>query len=201
MELINVLRSRQDWFFNSNFSPIQNSSINHTLSPYTHKKKTSITERKKTHIQKLKKTRTVREFEEFFTYLWQLERGGCRKKEGGEVGLNCQYSILLCRNLAPQFLAPLRYIYFLAPFLFSLYSFWRGEQPIKVGICGFFLDTSEVSTPPHQLAVNVFFPPSICSSEEISFPGRFPFVCPQVKKKKNHWHKYNMRHMSLLLIT
>jgi hypothetical protein len=58
-----------------------------------------------------------------------------------------------------------------------------------------------VSTPPHQLAVNVFFSPSICSSEEISFPGRFPFVCPQVKKKKNHWHKYNMRHMSLLLIT
>ena len=164
MELINILRSGQDWFLNSNFSPIQNSSINHTLSPYTHKKK--ITKRKKTHIQKLKKTRTVRELEESFTYLWQLERGECRKKKGGEAGFNCQYSILLCRNLDPQFLAPLRYIYFLVP---SLYSFRRREPADKSRDLWIF--QTKLKGVLRQNRQAVFF----SSLEEISFPGRFLF--------------------------
>ena len=98
MELVNVVRSRQDGFLHSNLFTEQSCLIHNTFSPYNH------------HFSKWSNWRWAKKncinFEEEKSYLGQLERGECKRKVGDGEGSICLYSNLLCTCLAPQSPAP-----------------------------------------------------------------------------------------------
>ena len=98
MELVNVVRSRQDGFLHSNLFTEQSCLIHNTFCPYNH------------HFSKWSNWRWAKKncinFEEEKSYLGQLERGECKRKVGDGEGSICLYSNLLCTCLAPQSPAP-----------------------------------------------------------------------------------------------